>query len=124
MSVDDTTLARSFSLRGATAVVTGGTQGLGKAIVEALCHHGCRVFTCARTAGDVETCVEDWRRRGYDVDGCVCDVSDANAREELARRVSEKFSGELNILVSNVGFNIRKPTVEFTSEDYLSLIHI
>jgi Tropinone reductase 1 len=122
MSVDDTTLARSFSLCGATAVVTGGTQGLGKAIVEALCHHGCRVFTCARTAGDVETCVEDWRRRGYDVDGCVCDVSDANAREELARRVSEKFSGELNILVSNVGFNIRKPTVEFTSEDYQRLM--
>jgi Tropinone reductase 1 len=118
MATDARTLEASFTLRGDTALVTGGTQGLGKAIVEALAHAGASVYTCARTAADVDVCLKEWRARGFDVDGCVCDVSDPRSREGLARRVSEKYGGVLNILVSNVGFNIRKPTTEFTSDEY------
>ena len=114
--------ARRFSLAGQTALVTGGTQGLGRAIVEALAHAGCRVYTCARTAADVDAATAEWRARGLDVVGCACDVSEPAAREALALAVARAFGGTLNILVNNVGFNIRKPTVEFTKEEYARLM--
>ena len=114
--------AERFTLRGRTALVTGGTQGLGRAIVDALAGAGCRVFTCARTAADVDAATAEWRSRGLDVVGCACDVSDPVARDALVRAVARAFDGKLNILVNNVGFNIRKPTVAFTREEYARLM--
>ena len=111
-----------FSLVGRFAVVTGGTKGLGEAIVEALCERGCRVFTCARTRSDVEERVRSWRTRGYDVDGCACDVSDAKARKTLVEAVRKWSNGTLHALVNNVGFNNRKPTLEYTSSEYAALM--
>ena len=111
-----------FSLVGRFAVVTGGTKGLGEAIVEALCERGCRVFTCARTRSDVEERVRSWRTRGYDVDGCACDVSDAKARKTLVEAVRKWSNGTLHALVNNVGFNTRKPTLEYTSSEYAALM--
>jgi len=111
-----------FRLDGKTAVVTGGTKGLGQAIVESLARHGARVHTCARTANDVTAAVLQWRAVGLDVTGSVCDVADATSRDAFVAEVSKKFKGTLNIFVSNVGFNIRKPTTEFTAEEYKRLM--
>ena len=80
-----------------------------RAIVEALASHGARVHTCARTEADVDACVAEWRARGLDVTGSACDVS---------------FRGKVDILVSNVGFNTRKPTVDFTPEEYRALMDV
>lgn len=118
MTTGEPSSSSAFSLDGATALVTGGTQGLGESIVRALCSAGCRVYTCARTAQDVEERLREWRKEGFDVDGCACDVSSAEARRSLAEAVGKKFGGALHILVNNVGFNVRKRTTDFTSEDY------
>ncbi|GIL57484.1 hypothetical protein Vafri_12714 [Volvox africanus] len=48
----------------------------------------------------------------------VCDVSDRGERQQLVERVAEEFDGKLDILINNVGTNIRKPTVEYSEEDY------
>ena len=108
----------AFTLRGTTAVVTGGTQGLGRAIVESMCARGARGYICARTKTDVEAACDAWRERGYDVQGCACDVSDPDHREAFVARVREAFGGTLHALVNNVGFNVRKPTTAFTREEY------
>ncbi|PNW72109.1 hypothetical protein CHLRE_16g682100v5 [Chlamydomonas reinhardtii] len=109
---------RRFGLVGRTCLVTGATRGIGKAIVEELGKLGAKIFVCARSADDLATQLEGWRAAGLDVQGIVCDVSDRAQRGELAAKVSEAFGGKLNILVNNVGTNIRKPTVEYSEEDY------
>ena len=54
--------------------------------------------------------------------GSACDVSDASSRAAFVAGCAARFSGAVNVLVSNVGFNIRKPTVEVTAEEYRALM--
>jgi Tropinone reductase 1 len=100
----------------------GGTKGIGKAIVEELALKGSHVLTCSRNAVELEQCVEDWKTQGLDVAGVTADISTKEGREELMNEIynwleSKKKSKTLDILVNNVGTNIRKPTVEYTPED-------
>ena len=54
--------------------------------------------------------------------GSACGVADASSRAAFVSECADVFSGSVNILVSNVGFNIRKPTVEVTIEQYRALM--
>ena len=95
-----------------------------RAIVESLASHGAIVHTCARTSSDVDSAVREWTSRGWRVSGAVCDVSDAASRASLvAGQRRGGFGGRVDILVSNVGFNIRKPTVDFTEAEYAALMN-
>lgn len=103
----------------ATAVVTGGTKGIGHAVVTELAGtHHCRVLTCSRNVEEIKTCVEEWKSLGYDVEGVVADVATADGRSKLMEHIRTFVgSGKLDILVNNVGTNIRKPSIEYTQED-------
>ncbi|CAL8463014.1 g2548 [Coccomyxa elongata] len=111
-------LTRRFGLQGQKALVTGGTKGIGKAIVEELASLGAEVITCARTASDLDICNHNWQEKGWRAHGIPADLSTLEGRQELIAEVSKRFGGDLHILVNNVGSNVRKPTVEYTSEDY------
>lgn len=111
-----------WTLEGKTALVTGGTRGIGHAIVEELTGFGARVHTCARNEHDLNKCLKQWNDSGFDVTGSVCDVSVPQQREALIHSVSSLFHGKLNILINNVGTNIRKPVTDFTSADFSTLI--
>jgi len=108
-----------------TAVVTGGTKGIGKAVVEELAgNFGVRVFTCARNEQDLSSCLEKWREDlGADtsagsVDGIVADLSEAEGRKKFVDAVRTWLDGnQLDILVNNVGTNIRKPSIEYNEEE-------
>ncbi|XP_006846353.2 tropinone reductase homolog At5g06060 isoform X3 [Amborella trichopoda] len=106
-----------WSLRCMTALVTGGTKGIGRAIVEELAGLGASVYTCARNEGELNQCLHEWKRMGLNVHGLVCDLSSKPNREKLIESVSAHFKGKLNILVNNVGTCITKPTVEYTAEE-------
>lgn len=93
-----------------------------RAIVEALASHGAKVHTCARTKADVDASIAQWRRAGMTITGSVCDVSSPDSRASLVAKAAALYDGKVDILVSNVGFNIRKPTVEFTPEEYRRLM--
>ncbi|KAI8013025.1 hypothetical protein LOK49_LG05G01357 [Camellia lanceoleosa] len=112
---------RRWSLHGMTALVTGGTRGIGHAIVEELVGLGAKVHTCARNEAELKRCLGDWEDEGFGVTGSVCDVSSPPQREDLMDSVSSIFNGKLNILINNVGTNIRKPMVEFTAKEYATL---
>lgn len=109
----------------ATAVVTGGTKGIGYAIVTELGKtFDCKIITCARNEEELRKCIKEWRKEGIDVRGVVADISTSMGMEalmeEIAIMVHEKdcaHVGKLDILVNNVGTNIRKPTLEYTEED-------
>ncbi|XP_050237743.1 tropinone reductase homolog At1g07440-like [Mercurialis annua] len=113
---------KRWSLHGKTALVTGGTKGLGYAIVEELAGFGATVHTCSRNEAELKECLDDWKMKGFQVTGSVCDVTSRSQRERLIETVSSQFDAKLDILINNVGTNIKKPTLEFTAEDYSFLM--
>ncbi|XP_051143633.1 tropinone reductase homolog At5g06060-like [Andrographis paniculata] len=111
-----------WSLSGCTALVTGGTRGIGHAIVEELAELGANVYTCSRNAEELNQRLQEWTSKGYTVTGSVCDASSRDQREKLIESASSAFDGKLNILINNVGTNIRKRTVDYTAEEYSMLM--
>lgn len=108
-----------WTLTSKTALVTGGTKGIGAGIVSQLSSLGCRVITCSRNGNDLADRLSEWNdQHGLDVQGVVADVSTPEGRETLRKEIETKFGGKLDILVNNVGTNIRKKTADYTEEDY------
>uniref|UniRef100_A0A0D3B773 3-oxoacyl-[acyl-carrier-protein] reductase n=1 Tax=Brassica oleracea var. oleracea TaxID=109376 RepID=A0A0D3B773_BRAOL len=107
-----------WNLGGRTALVTGGTKGLGEAVVKELAMLGARIHTCARDETQLQESLHEWQAKGFQVTTSVCDVSSPDQREKLMETVSSVFQGKLNIFVSNVGTGVVKPTIECTSEEF------
>ncbi|CAN0854392.1 Tropinone reductase homolog At2g29290 [Linum grandiflorum] len=110
-----------WSLNGMTALVTGGTKGIGYAIVEELAKLGATVHTCSRTEEELNRRVIEWGEKGFKITGSVCDVSLRVDREKLVQTVSSLFDGKLNILVNNAGTSIGRLTTKVTAEELSTL---
>ncbi|CAO2144964.1 unnamed protein product [Urochloa humidicola] len=111
-----------WSLAGATALVTGGSKGIGHAIVEELAGFGACVHTCSRNAAELEECRRRWADKGLKVTVSVCDIGVRADREKLMDTVRDTFAGKLDILVNNAGQVIFKPAMETTAEEYSHLM--
>lgn len=103
------------SLKGKTAVITGGTKGIGFSIAEALLRRGARVFICGRSKNGLAKALEWLAPHGH-VEGEICDVrSEEQVRSMLAE--CERLFGGVDILVNNAGIGIMGKTVEEMSGD-------
>ncbi|CAN6362788.1 unnamed protein product [Urochloa humidicola] len=89
-----------WSLQGKKALVTGGTHGIGRSVVEELVALGATVYTCSWEEEVLGQCLKEWEARGVPVTGSVCDVSVHDQRQRLIRDVTSSFDGNLDILVS------------------------
>ncbi|XP_003577282.1 tropinone reductase homolog At2g29170 [Brachypodium distachyon] len=111
-----------WSLAGATALVTGGSKGIGHAIVEELAGFGARVHMCSRNAEELEECRHRWDEKRFQVTVSVCDVSSRADREKLMETVKQNFDGKLDILVNNAGRVDGKIATEYTARDYSTIM--
>lgn len=105
-----------WNLKGKNALVTGGTKGIGKAIVMEFIELGANVFFIARNSKEVTAFAEQMKSKGR-IYGIPADVSQASDRITIIDAVSKKWD-KLDILVNNVGVNIRKKTPEYSEKEY------
>jgi NAD(P)-dependent dehydrogenase (short-subunit alcohol dehydrogenase family) len=97
-----------WQLRGRNALVTGGTRGIGRAVVSELLELGATVSLVARSQADVDAAV---RELGDRVTGVAGDVTSAADRARIVAHVRER--GPLHVLVHNAGGNIRDRLINY-----------
>eukprot|EP01134_Creolimax_fragrantissima_P004514 CFRG4514T1 len=114
-----------WSLKGKKALITGGTEGIGRACLEEFIELGASVMFISRTAEKVEATEKELSAKypNVKVYGISGDCASEDGRKNLCDAVKECF-GCLDILVNNVGCNVRKPTVDFTEADYTKIIDL
>src|SRR5215212_8319549 len=91
-----------FDLTGKTAIVTGGSRGIGKEMAEGLAEAGSNLMLCARRAEWLDETVEEFKARGFNVAGKVCDVSKPDEVHAVVDETVKAF-GAVDILVNNAG---------------------
>lgn len=93
-----------FDLSGKTAIVTGGSRGIGKEMAEGLAESGANVMLCARRAEWLDETVTEFTEKGFSVVGKTCDVSKP---EDVQAAVDETVSnfGSVDILINNAGIS-------------------
>jgi NAD(P)-dependent dehydrogenase (short-subunit alcohol dehydrogenase family) len=112
-----TYLEELFGLQGATAVVTGGTSGLGAASAVSLGRAGARVIVSGRDRNRGERVVEEIRAAGAEGELELADISDAKAAAAFADRVLE-HQPQVDILVNAAGVFSRGEGAEVTLEEW------
>ena len=90
-----------LGIRGKTAIVTGGTKGIGRAIVEAFADEGADVAFCARSADEVASTETSVSAKGVRAVGTVLDVGDAAALTDWVESTAGTFGG-IDMAVANV----------------------
>jgi len=112
-----------WHLKGKKAFVTGGTKGIGQAVVEELLVLDASVVFVARDKNAVTTLEKKWQEKGKTLYGMAADVSSAKDQERILQFVSSHFK-TLDILVNNAGINIRKEAIEYTRDEYQKIIAV
>ena len=110
-------LASLFSLDGRTAVVTGGSSGIGRAIAKALAGAGAATVIVARGEDRIRETVREIEEHGGTAAGVVGDLGTRDGIHAAADAAAEPF-GDPDILVNSAGINIRPPFAEITQEDW------
>jgi NAD(P)-dependent dehydrogenase (short-subunit alcohol dehydrogenase family) len=107
----------SAKLAGRTAVVTGASKGLGKAIALALAADGARVALVSRDAALLNAVAAEIAAMGGEAAAFPADITSEDQVRAVEQAIVSSF-GKVNILVNNAGINIRRPVTEFTLDEW------
>ncbi|HEY6187422.1 MAG TPA: SDR family oxidoreductase [Pyrinomonadaceae bacterium] len=111
-----------MKLSGKTAIVTGGTKGIGRAIAEALVREGAGVCISARHEDEVERAVRELGDAGEGpVTGVVCDVREYEEVKALVEHTAAELGG-VDILVNNAGIGLFGRVEELSPEDFRAVL--
>ena len=115
---------KQFDLSGKSAVVTGGSAGLGLAMAAGLASAGAKIMLVNRNseAGN-QAAKELSADYGTKIISFSADVSEMQQTEAMAKAAISAF-GEINILINSAGINIRGPIDDLTLEDFTKVMQI
>ena len=110
-----------FDLTGRTALVTGSSRGLGRAMAEGLANAGAKIIVNGTDAARVAKAVDEMRTAGMQAEGLVFDVTDEAA---IVRAFADLDARGIavDILVNNAGIQLRKPMVDLTTAEWQRVI--
>jgi 3-oxoacyl-[acyl-carrier protein] reductase len=112
--------SRQEVLKGKAALVTGGTRGIGRAIVESLLDEGVRVAFCGTRRETVDAAAAEFSKTG-EVSGIVSDVSQFDQVRQMVATVNKRFGG-IDILINNAGAGTFAPVADLTPADFDRMI--
>lgn len=112
-----------WRLDGKRALVTGGSKGIGLAIVEEFLSLGASVMVVARESDTFRKQVHQWQLEGQSIFATETDLSTEQGRKTLMDRMQDCWD-TLDILVNNAGINVRKSTLEYSADEYDRLVQI
>ena len=115
--------AHPFSLDGRVVLITGSSQGIGRALAQSCAEAGAHVIINARTPGAVERAVRELSADGLTASGRVADVTHPESVERLVESV-EREIGPIAGLINNAGIQRRAPFLEFDLGDYRDLMEM
>jgi NAD(P)-dependent dehydrogenase (short-subunit alcohol dehydrogenase family) len=107
-----------FRMDGKVAVVTGGSQGLGRVMAGALAEAGARVVVASRTASQVQAVASELQTTyGQECRGYPCDVTTPQQVEALIAQVIADF-GKIDVLINAAGINVRRPIEQVSLDEF------
>ena len=108
----------NLGLKDRVAIISGASQGIGRATAESFAAEGCRLAICSRTAQSIESAAEEIRGKyGVEVLAQAVDVSDASAVQKFVADSAAKF-GKIDICVANAGGPPAKGFLATTKDDW------
>ena len=116
-------VAELFSLKGRSALVTGGSRGLGLQIAEALGEMGARMAITARKKDELEQAVSRLEKAGTDASSYVCDIGRREAIAPAADEILRDFK-KIDILVNNAGATWGAPAEDHPLEAWDKLVNV
>jgi gluconate 5-dehydrogenase len=117
------TVRQLLDLTGRSALVTGGSRGLGLQIAEALGEMGAKIAITARKQNELDDAVSHLKKIGVNATAYVCDIGKREAIAPMADAVLEKF-GRVDILVNNAGATWGAPAEEHPLEAWDKLVNV
>jgi short-subunit dehydrogenase len=112
-----------FEFKGAVAIVTGASSGIGAAVARDLASHGTTVVAVARRREMLEAVVADCRKSAPASESMVCDVGDQDSIEALCRDVLARH-GKVDVLGNNAGIPMRVHATRLTAEQVERVMRI
>jgi Tropinone reductase 1 len=113
-----------FSLGGKTALITGASKGIGRATTQLFLELGAEVIAVARQESGLVLAKAEWEKSGL-VHLCPADVATEAGRAKIVNICHELFAGRgLDVLVNNVGINIRKPVEDYPLSDLQRIMSV
>src|SRR5690606_16848753 len=110
-----------WNLKGQTAIITGGSKGIGRATVSEFLKLGAEVLYTGRNADDILKVEDEFSAEGYSVKGIVADVTSADDRHKIFNWAENNWKA-VTILVNNAGINIRKRALDFSEDEYRQVV--
>jgi len=111
-----------FDLTGKVAIITGSSRGLGRAMAVGLAKAGADVIITSRNLGSLKQVQREIEKIGKNVLCLELNVCNHKSIQSMVEKVLKTF-GHIDVLVNNAGTNIRKPALEFSWEEWDTVIN-